>query len=386
MRPSHCDHGECPMSSLSERDAAMAWTRICEGEDVRAYQLIEERGYAGALEWLRAPKKRSDWGEYAQVAERWAGRISDDAFQRDRRTMQGLGGFLIPSDPNWPQSLEDLGERRPLGLWYRGDVTALASPSIAIVGTRDASQYGSRVATDFAFELAKMGVVIVSGGAFGIDAAAHRGALQAQGRTIAVLAGGIDRPYPLRNENLFSAMLNGGGLLLSEVPPGASPHRHRFLARNRIIAGITRATVVAEAPYRSGAINTARHALEIGHEVGAIPGPLTSVRSAGCHRLLRENATCITTAAEAAELLGYTSIANGVQGALDVVYRRGPTNNPLSLRVQDALPVTHAATLQKIAATAGLSAQETMRGLGNLEMEGIAESVGGKWRLAKRSA
>ncbi|WP_441385715.1 DNA-processing protein DprA [Ancrocorticia sp.] len=376
------------MHTLSERDAAMAWTRITEAEDVQASKLIAKLGYHGALEWLVKVKTTEVSGEYQGASKRWKARLDEFAFERDRRGLDQIsGGFLMPDDPLWPSGLSDWGPRTPLGLWFRGNIEALSAPCIAIVGTRDPSQYGTRIATDFAYELTSLGVAVVSGGAFGIDAAAHKGALTAAGQTIVVLAGGVDRPYPAHNASLFSSILESGGLLVSEVPLGASPHRHRFLARNRIIAGMTRATIVVEAPFRSGAINTARHALEIGHEVGAIPGPINSARSAGCHRLLRENATCVTTVAEAVELLGYTPIRGGVQTELDVAERAGGRpQSPLSLRVQDALPVSRPASVQKIAATAGLSIQETMRGLGSLEMEGRARSTEGKWQLAKTRA
>ena len=374
----------------NEREAGMVWTRITEGEDIQAKELIDQMGYLEALNWLRADEGRlSIDDKYTGARKRWAARLNGATLENDRRVIDKLGGFLLPSDTLWPLGLSALGPRSPLGLWFRGNIDVLASPSIAIVGTRDSSQYGTRIATDFAYELSRMGVAVVSGGAFGIDASAHMGALTAGGETVVVLAGGVDRPYPLRNEAIFQSVLESGGLIVSEVPPGSSPHRHRFLARNRIIAGMTRATLVVEAPYRSGAINTARHALEIGREVGAVPGPLTSVRSAGCHRLLRENATCITSVAEAVELLGYTPISAGVQTELDVTRSRmdgddgGQSPHPISLRVRDALPVTRGSTLQKVAATAGLSIQETLGCLGRLEMEGIAESRDGKWRLAE---
>lgn len=383
----------------SERAAAMAWTRIAEGEDVQATKLIAQMGYEGALDWVRRVKEgESVKGSTDPAADRWARRYDVAAFERDREAGERFGGFVMPEDPVWPEALFGLDTKCPVGLWYRGSIGCLHKVAMAIVGTRDPSAYGTRIATDFAYDLAKMGVPIISGGAFGIDAAAHMGALAAGGQTIAVMAGGVDRPYPATNLAIFDKMLETGGLLLSEAPPGASPHRHRFLSRNRIIAGLAKATIVVEAPLRSGAINTARHAQDCGRQVGAVPGPVTSARSAGCHRLLREDATCVAQVTEAVELLGFRAVTGGVQTRLDIpeimnddevpAAPAAPrhTLNPLALRVRDALPVVRPATPQKLAATAGLSMKETVRGLGFLEMDGVAESVDGKWRLNKKAS
>ncbi|MFT0847808.1 DNA-processing protein DprA [Actinomycetaceae bacterium L2_0104] len=380
----------------ARRLAAMAWTRLAEGEDVYATRLVDDLGYEKALDWLKeiqagAPVR----GEMRVQAERWAGRLDSGAFERDARLASRLGGFLMPGDRNWPESLMDLDDKRPLGLWYHGDPEVLRRLSVSIVGSRDATQYGKRIATDFAYELAEAGVAVVSGGAFGIDTAAHRGALSAGSQTVVVLAGGVDRPYPKQNAGLFGEILAAGGVLVSESPPGAQPLRHRFLSRNRIIAALGLATIVVEAPYRSGAISTARHALEIGRDVGAVPGPVSSPRSAGCHRLLRESAICVTSSNDVAELLGFDIIEaatregskRGTQASRQLTLELDDplAGHPLAVRIRDALPVHSPCTVQKIAATAGVSVAEAIRGLGLLEMEGIAQNLREGWRLAARA-
>ena len=389
-----------------ERLAAMAWTRLAEGEDAIATALVDNLGYANALEWLREAQAGAPVNERLRTSvARWCGRLDTEAFERDVQRSAKLGGFLMPGDSLWPENLMDLGDVRPLGLWYHGDPEALKRLSLAIVGSRDATEYGLRIARDFAFELSEQGVVIVSGGAFGIDTAAHRGALAAGGKTVVVLAGGVDRPYPRQNASLFGEVLAAGGVIVSESPPGAQPLRHRFLARNRIIAGLSLATVVAEAPVRSGAISTARHALGIGRHVGAVPGPVTSPRSGGCHMLMRSDATCVTSVKEIRELLGFVSEGEShpvarVNEQLALSFDGGVVGpgearcvsagsvddplagHPLAVRVRDALPVRRACSVTSIATTAGVSVPEAFKGLGMLEMKGVAEQVGDGWRLA----
>ncbi len=419
-------------ASEKERLAAMAWTRLAEGEDVYATALIDSYGYAGALQWLREARAGTPVDKRLQPSvARWCGRLDAEAFERDVERSAKLGGFLMPGDHLWPESVMDLGEVRPLGLWYHGNPEVLKRLSLAIVGSRDATDYGLRIATDYAFELAEQGVVIVSGGAFGIDTASHRGALAAGGKTVVVLAGGVDRPYPRQNASLFGEVLAAGGVIVSESPPGAQPLRHRFLARNRIIAGLSVATVVAEAPVRSGAISTARHAMGIGRPVGAVPGPITSPRSAGCHMLMRSHAICVTSVQEVRELMGFVTegeshpvprvneqltldigggaaVGGGVAGyvaaagsavetaAVQSQVTSSPTmasptvvnvddplaGHPLAVRVRDALPVRRACSVTRIATTAGVSVPEAIKGLGMLEMRGVAEQVGDGWRLS----
>ena len=383
-------------NGIEERSAAMAWTRIAEGEDAYAVTLVREMGYARALEWVAdGDAEAGDVGVagsgLAKAKARWKTRLA--ALGPDVVESDGSMGFVMPGDPLWPAALDDLGDTRPLGLWFRGDGKVLARAGAAVVGSRDSSPYGVKIATDVAYELADSGVNVVSGGAFGIDVAAHRGALAADGYTVAVSACGVDRYYPASHADLYLEILRRGGAVCSEAPPGAAPHKHRFLSRNRIIAALSRAVVVVEAPFRSGALSTAHHAMTIGRPVGAFPGPVTSPRSSGCHRLLREGAACVTQTCEVLELMGMEAKLGGQPGpgeppppgglqterqlALDVL-------DPLASRVCEALPVSRGAPLEKIAAVAGVSVTEALTGLGRLERQGIAARNAGLWKLARK--
>ena len=210
--------------------------------------------------------------------------------------------FLTPQSPEWPVALNDLSAI-PFGLVVKGDVSSLADRSLAIVGTRNPTQYGIRIAGDFAAGFVDREWSIVSGGAYGIDSAAHKGALIAEGRTIAVLAAGIDVAYPAGNARLFAEIAENGALV-SEVLPGSHAIPSRFLTRNRIIAALSQATLVVEAAFRSGSLRTARDAAELLRPVMAIPGPINAPTSEGCHRLIGERAAeIVTSVADAVELI-----------------------------------------------------------------------------------
>lgn len=201
--------------------------------------------------------------------------------------------FIIPEDEHWPVSLNDLATP-PIALIVRGDINALHVPSLAIVGTRNPTNYGVRIAGDFAAGFVDREWAIISGGAYGIDAAAHRGALVAEGITVAVLAAGIDINYPAGHAHLFAEIADTGALV-SEVLPGSRAIPARFLTRNRLIAALSKATLVVEAAFRSGSLRTARDAAELMRPVMAIPGPITSPTSEGCHRLIGERAAEVVT-------------------------------------------------------------------------------------------
>ncbi|TCP57554.1 DNA protecting protein DprA [Tamaricihabitans halophyticus] len=209
--------------------------------------------------------------------------------------------ILIPGDAAWPSGLDDLGEQAPYVLWTRGAQSISATTSLsdraALTGARAASQYGTHVAADLARDLAERERVVVTGGAHGIEAAALRGALSAGGHTIAVQPSGLDRPYPHGNRELLEGVKDRG-LLISELPPRAQPTRQRMVARGRLLAALSGATVVVEAAARSGAIATAQSARSLGRQVGAVPGPVTSITSAGPHRLLAEGAAKVITGGE----------------------------------------------------------------------------------------
>ena len=208
--------------------------------------------------------------------------------------------LLCPGEAGWPPGLDDLGTVRPYALWMRGtaDLRACCQKAIAIVGARAASAYGFHVATEIAADLASRGWTVISGAAYGVDAAAHHGALVAGGRTIAVLACGPDVPYPREHHGLL-ADIAARGAVISEYPPGQRPSRLRFLARNRLIAAVAGGTVVVEAAARSGTMATARRASDLGRPLMAVPGPVTSAMSEGCLALIRERrAACVTSAAD----------------------------------------------------------------------------------------
>jgi DNA processing protein len=219
------------------------------------------------------------------------------------QSMKDCGGELLtPEDSLWPSKLNDL-EITPLGLIVKGDMAALSRKSLAIVGTRNPTPYGVRVASDFAAGFVDREWVIVSGGAYGIDSAAHKGALIAEGQTIAITASGLDSPYPAGNQRLFDEIIENGAIV-TEYLPGTTARPHRFLVRNRLIAAISDATLVVEAAFRSGSLRTARDAAQLMRPVMAIPGPITSPTSDGCHRLIGErSAELVTSVADALELI-----------------------------------------------------------------------------------
>lgn len=305
------------------------------------------------------------------------------------------GAWLVtPADPLWPPQLNDLGPARPYGLWCRGDSRHLldvaAAPSVALVGSRDPSIYGTEATTHLAAELARRGYTVISGGAMGIDIAAHRAALTQQGSdlpTIAFMAGGLDRLYPAQNSDALN-MIVDRGLIMSEVSVGNTPTRWRFLERNRLIAALARHTIVVEARWRSGALNTARHAMEIGRTLWAVPGQINSPNSVGTNRLLRDGLA--QTLTEAADILEYDAAAGFELGtehesewdqvasssALDELTERQG-------RVWDDLSPRSYRGVDEIAAALGLSARDVMADLFHLGRCGLAESSGTSWRKVR---
>lgn len=331
-----------------------------------------------------ASDERPGRARLARALDRWAPRSATLDLDALLAAVDGLGGtFLVPGDAGWPTALDALGPTAPFGLWVRGaaDLSSTGARGVAVVGARAATTYGERVAHDLAAGLAERGVVVVSGGAFGIDAAAHRGALARSGRTVVVLAGGVDRAYPRGNARLLEAVVADGGAVLSEVPVGASPTRVRFLQRNRLIAGLATATVVVEAAWRSGAISTAYHASALLRPVAAVPGPVTSVASAGCHRLLRSGvAVCVTDTAEVLELAGLDGPA---ADPLDVPCRLGDGLPEHVRRVLEAVPARRALEPGALAVAAGVSLAETHGALGLLELDGLVRRTGTGWLRAR---
>ena len=237
--------------------------------------------------------------KYANIIDKVSRFDADTEFAK----IQAAGAHLLtPEDRDWPIRVDDL-ESPPIALIVKGHRDLFTNPSLAIVGTRNPTPYGTRIAGDFAAGFVDREWDIVSGGAYGIDSAAHRGALVAEGRTIAVIASGIDMPYPSGNSRLFDEICENGAII-SEVAPGVPALPHRFLTRNRIIAALSQSTLVVEAAFRSGSLRTARDAAQLLRPVMAIPGPINSPSSEGCHRLIGERAAeLVTSVADACELI-----------------------------------------------------------------------------------
>jgi len=296
--------------------------------------------------------------------------------------------LVCPGDPQWLERLDELGTVRPYALWLRGrvDLPSACRRSVSMVGSRAATGYGAHVAGEIAADLGEQGWTIVSGGAYGIDAAAHRGAQVVEAITIAVLACGVDYPYPAGHAGLF-ADIAAAGLVISEWPPGRHPARLRFLVRNRVIAALTCGTVVVEAGERSGALNTARHAAELGRPLMAVPGPVTSRQSAGCHRIIRDwGATCVTCAADIIEMVSPLGIADSPEAPAPAGLRGAPRDelDLDSARVLDALPARGAAGPSTIAVEAGVDLDTVLRCLGLLAGCGFVERCDRGWQLRRR--
>lgn len=314
---------------------------------------------------------------------RWGPRLVgiDAPRELDRHRARG-GHLVVPEASAWPRGLDDLGVHAPHALWVCGDPSALAASAqgAAVIGARACTPYGEHVTAEIAAGVVTAGRVVVSGGAYGIDAAAHRAALASGGATVAVLAGGVDRLYPAGNARLLRAVQDGGALV-SEVPPGGVPSRQRFLQRNRLIAALSGATVVVEAAWRSGALSTASRAATLLRPVGAVPGPVTSAASAGCHRLLRDGAAvCVTDAPEVLELLAGSEPAPAPDGAAGRPARAVDGLDAVARQVLDGLPVRGWAEVASVTRVAGVSAPEARSALGLLELAGLAARDGDRWR------
>ena len=308
--------------------AAATWSLLCEPGDSIAGMLKRILGVEESLFEIRRAKSAKDLlpllpedffrapqflSTLEDSLECWQRRLNIVNVDLAIDTLSSLNGYLLSSDsPLWPRGLFDLGNSAPSVLWVLGQKMVFENQStISVVGSRIASSYGLEVTKDLVQSTVRNGYVTISGGALGIDASAHKSSLLAGGKTIAVMAGGLDRLYPPRNLDLFEE-IKLSGAVISEMPPGAAPARWRFLQRNRLIAAIGQATVVVEAGFKSGSINTAGHANELDRPVGAVPGPINSTRSAGCHRLIKERrAELISTPSDLDELLGIRNQSAG---------------------------------------------------------------------------
>ncbi len=320
-----------------------------------------------------------------RVVERMRSRIGLLPSPSRLEGWDGLGLRLVcPDEPEWPSQLDDLGDGRPLVLWLRGagDLRFACLRSAAVVGSRAATAYGSMVATELAADLAARSVTPISGGAYGVDACAHRGALSAGGSTIAVLACGLSFGYPKGHTELF-ATISETGVMVSESPPDKAPNRPGFLVRNRLIAALSRGTVVVEAALRSGALNTARHANELNRPVMAVPGPITSLQSVGCHELIRDwGASCVTSAADVIELITPIGEVPGGPGRPAV-----PSEylDPVTAGVLRCMSGRAGRGEATIATLAGVDLDTAMRCLGLLAASGYVERCEKGWRTRKLS-
>jgi DNA processing protein len=380
------------MTSTADADrlARAALTCVAEPGDGVMGALLRTCAPAAIIAALtegRAPAGAGRVAGLDRALQRWGARLGEApaAVTMDRWHRDGIR-LLCPGDPGWPGQLDVLGDAQPWALWLRGsaDLRYACLRSVSIVGTRAATSYGEHVCLELAAALAERGWAVVSGGAFGIDKCAHRGALMAEGITIAVLASGVDEPYPLGHHLLFDAIA-AHGVLVSEWPPGRRPTRPGFLVRNRVITALSRGTVVVEAALRSGALNTARHARDQCRPLMAVPGPVTSPASAGCHEIIREwGAVCITGARDVLEHLAFPG------EDLPAARERGPVLprdelDPVSQRVLEAVPARAGRGPARIAVSAGVDFDTVMRCLGGLAAGGFVERCDRGWRLRKRS-
>jgi len=272
-------------SSLTETAARVIISLAGEPGDEKVGSAVAEFGAIESVQrWLQEDSKLA-------IAKAIKRIVDTHEVEKALASIKAVSGrFVIPGDAEWPAQLGDLDIAAPIGLWVCGseDLSAATSRSLAIVGARASTAYGERIASELASACAQTDVTVISGGAYGIDAAAHRGALAGHGKTIAVLACGVDVAYPAAHQSLL-ARVQESGLVVSEAPPGAGPHKHRFLTRNRLIAGLSQSTVVVEAALRSGALSTTNWALVLGRRVWGVPGPLTSATSAGVHLGIKES-------------------------------------------------------------------------------------------------
>jgi DNA processing protein len=382
-------------AAAGERFARAAWTTAAEPGDRDAGVLIAAVGPVAAWGLLVSGASAdaianrvtdvsgsdSDPDVWTEALKRWSPRARPDEALRALSQAARFGiRLLVPDDEVWPAQLDGLQTHAPFALWARGDVARLAAleRSVALVGSRAATGYGEHVTVEVASGLVDRGFSVVSGAAYGIDGMAHRAALASRGVTVAVLAGGLDRFYPSGHEQLLARIVDRG-VVLAEVPPGTTPTKWRFLLRNRLIAALAGATVVVEAGWRSGSLNTAGHAATLGRPLGAVPGPVTSAASAGCHRLLREfDAVCVTTADEIAELVGPTETPAPQNPS-------GAATEPTSTRVRvlDALSDRSPRRVERIAVLSGLALDRVRAELGMLELDGAVIERPSGWTRRK---
>jgi DNA processing protein len=369
----------------SDRLARLALSKLGEPGSLKMAGMVAELGAVLLHEELLAG--RDPRGLRTDVAARLAG-IEPE---RDLARALRLGiRWVVPGDEEWPASLDELDGaeplhrmgRTPLGLWVRGPLRLDGLPApVAVVGSRSATTYGTDVAAELSAGLVRAGSAVVSGAAFGIDQAAHRGALAGGGPTVAVLACGVDRAYPAAHQRLLDHLADSGAVV-SELAPGCAPTRLRFLARNRLIAALTKGTVVVEAAVRSGALNTASWAARLNRPLMGVPGPVTSAPSEGVHQLIRSGAaTLVTRADDVLELTGSMGehLPEPVRAPTTPRDRLGRAQQ----QVLEAVPLVSPASSESIARTAGLGLAQVRSTLDGLVQRGLVERLPTGWRLAE---
>lgn len=387
-----------PIDYSDERKVRLLLSRLVEPED-HLFAELRETAFAEPAELLRAivgdrasPPSPPRAPLPGRLAERLEARRAGlrlklacaDPVADLEAGRAAEARFLIPGDADWPTGLDDLGGRAPFGVWIIGGFEPRA-PAVAMVGARACTGYGSQAAGQLAADLARVGTTIVSGAALGVDGAAHRGALAVGGTTVAVLACGIDRSYPASHRTLIQA-IGQRGAVLAELPPGTSPTRFRFLARNRLIAALGLGTIVVEAAGRSGSLVTARLAAELGRAVFAVPGPVTSRQSIGTNHLLCDGAV---PAVDAPRILAELGIEQARRPPEPEVRRADTPSaaaplDPQAVLVREALPTARsgrAAEVLTLAAATGLAPPQVLALLGRLAAGGQVVRTGGGWAL-----
>lgn len=371
--------------ACADRVARVALGRLGEPGDPRLARLVADLGAEEVYAYLR--EERDAAGLATDVAARLHGLDPEGDLEWARRRDFR---FVCPGDEEWPAGLDDLDRSEPLnrrggaplGLWLRGAgrLDELTARSVAVVGSRSATTYGASVAGEIAAHLGAESSTVVSGAAFGIDQAAHRGALAARAATVAVLACGVDRAYPSAHRELLDYIAQTG-LVVSESPPGCAPTKLRFLSRNRLIAALSLGTVVVEAAVRSGALNTANWAALLNRPVMGVPGPVTSASSEGVHELIRNrDATLVTRGEHVLELVSpsgsfVAAVARAPETARDRL-------SDLDRQVLDAVPVASPAPAPSVARTAGVAERAARDALRRLQAAGFVEVSPRGWRLS----
>ena len=367
------------------------WNSVSEPSDAHLDLLRLRLGDEEAKSWILASTLvipqclRSEEEVFRSCWKRWRPRALAANPRIELEILNKIGGRLVlPSDPEWPGGFEKLGEGRPRLLWVIGEMPK--SPAIAIVGARASSHYGNEVASELASELSHRGYCTISGGAIGIDTAVHQGSVNVRGQTCAYMAGGLGNLYPASNSDLFRAILRCGGALVSEVPCTFRPAKWRFLGRNRLIAAAAAGVVVVEASPRSGALATARWALEMGTPVGGVPGSVYSEASRGVHELLRNGGILVRDWADIIDMIGEklpeenqmplfgdpTAPDDGIEAL-----------QPLMRRVFEALPQRRSMTIERAAVAAGLDEESVKIALVRLQLEGYVANDERGWHRSK---